>query len=71
MFLNWVYAVATSRAQGFLNVSWLAGSPTSCTAAQAGTASGCPDSTNPGDARYNWMQTQMGQIFTQQPTWVR
>jgi len=71
MFLNWVYALATSRMQGFLNISWLAGTPASCTSTQANTAAGCPDTTNPGDARYNWMQDQMGQIFVQQPTWVR
>ncbi|MDX2162951.1 MAG: hypothetical protein SF162_16665 [bacterium] len=71
MFLNWVYAVATSRAQGFLNVSWLANVPASCTTAQANTAAGCPDPSNPGNVRYDWMQTQMGQIFAQQPTWVR
>ena len=71
MFLNWVYAVATSRAQGFLNISWLKDVPTSCTSTQANTASGCPDSTNPGDARYDWIHVQMQQIFTQQPTWVR
>lgn len=71
MFLNWVYAVATSRAQGFLNISWLAGTPVECTSTEAGTAGGCPDSTNPGNARYNWIDTQMQQIFAQQPTWVR
>ncbi len=62
MFLNCMYAVATSRERGFLNISWLG--------PNCQTTPGCPDSSNPGDARYNWVQTQMSSIFTEHPTWV-
>lgn len=64
MFLNWVYrrigrqaGVVSPEIEGFLNRSWSV--PSGCHVQSAG----CPDSTNPGDARMTWMNTVMGQIF--------
>lgn len=62
MFLNWVYSVATDGDLGFKNISWLG---SGCQ-----TAAGCPDDVaKPGDARLNWMNTQMSDIFSQHPEW--
>jgi hypothetical protein len=60
MFLNWVYASQLGRGNGFANVDWRA--ITNC-------SSGCPDSSNPGDARYNYWQAGMEAIAANQPLW--
>jgi hypothetical protein len=69
MFLNWVYRTATvsmSRegGQGFQNRKWWdmneGSNGTTCL-----TTEGCLDITLPGYARFEWMETQMYDIFDQ------
>lgn len=63
MFLNWVYrkftdtfgvfyTTAPGTWQGFLNVSW------------RNNSSATTDDNFPGDARYEWMNNVMAQIFS-------
>jgi len=55
MFLNWVYYKSTSGSSGFKDWSW---------SGDCENNSGCSDSTNPGFARFNWMEIQMNDIFS-------
>jgi hypothetical protein len=67
MFLNWVYRYVDGT--GFLNRSWNPleenGEGVPCSQIEEG----CPDGTNPGDARFNWMEEQFEEIFGEGSTW--
>jgi hypothetical protein len=65
MFLNWVYR--TQNLGGFANVDWRPNSivPNSAPVAYC-NQNGCADSVNPGDLRFNWMNTNINAIFNVQ-----
>jgi len=57
MFLNWVYY--KSSGSGFINWKWSNIFPSD----NCENATGCPDDTNPGEARFNRMNAEMQDIF--------
>jgi hypothetical protein len=56
MFLSWVYFKTSNGQSGFMDSSWRGAS---C------YANGCSDSTEPGQARANWMNQTMNTLFSQ------
>ena len=63
MLLNWVYELIDPTNLGFSNRSW---SPTQRNANDqlcSELVDGCADLSNPGDARFNWMNQVMSDIF--------
>jgi hypothetical protein len=67
MFLNWVYR--TQNLGGFINADWRPNIviPNSTPAAYCNNmVNGCQDTTNPGEARFNWINTRIEDIFTRQ-----
>ncbi len=64
LFLNWVFR--SQNLGGFANASWKPNMRSASGQYCNQIATGCPDSHNPGDARFNWTQQQITDIFTQQ-----
>ncbi len=66
MFLNWVYRI--QNRDGFRNINWRPNDivPNSSPQQYCGSpsGSGCPDNTNPGDARFAWIKTFMTSTLT-------
>jgi hypothetical protein len=63
MFLNWVYRFLMGSSTGFQNLSWI---EISCLGTEH---PGRTDDSQPGDKRYEWMNTQVSQIFNANSSW--
>ncbi len=60
MFLNWIYRYRTT---GFLNITWSSGDMSPINTPCSSLNQGCPDNSQPGDVRFNWMEERLTTIF--------